>query len=1254
MSDNGLLEFPSPLRHLKAIDFDTKSDLQPSYENSWAIIIGINNYVHLNKLESAVKDALGIAEVLSTRLNFPRENIFLSLDPKPDPDETPYILPGNVRLSTKAEIEDLFLNLLPERAGVNDRVLVFYAGHGEQRPVPGEKEESGAFLIPADAQPGKWNSYIDWETMRRAGDDFCRAKHIFYILDACYSGIVNTRDAGEPPREMRDALTSRARQALAAGTSRQVVADRGRGGHSPFTWHLIQGLRGDAADPERSIGGANISAHDLIGYVRHKVSEENSTEQTPSGGSIVGHGGGDFIFTSPLIGFSGQEHFRLGAGLVELGLRSGETVCFESAVRNLRYALLLKQMARDNDAEVNEWLGRAYLHVGSDKALDESLSPLKSAADKGRATARLYLGIAQARQGNMEEASQFLESFAASLPDHPDAGWAAAFAHQLRETGGRRKLALLVGINEYSAGSFSLQGCINDVVLVKALLEDVYGFDPANITTLVDEQATASNIIAGLEHLAANTRPQDTVVLLFSGHGSQISAKDDNNQGDGRWYVLVPHDIEMLSESWKNTITEPQIHTLLTQIPARDKLFIAGAAHVCPDHDTSIDEGGYRFFSACQRNEYDMETTFDGKIYGVFIYYLCKIARELAGKKSSDRAGRIASGVKRAIDKGEFKGQNPQYFGKSDESLLPMLTNAFLSIHEFGDRREYAAFDAGALQVWQSRLDTLGSVPHPQAWLSLARGWVLQEQPLPAIRCVKQALLQPGCDGIEARSLLCKAHLQARKPNDAIKNARAMLEHLPPAAKSDVPINDLIQLSSPHRRALIVAIQNYPEPIDIRLGGTAKDAEALKKVLIEHRGFSPENIELLIDREATHDAILKRFDDLILHAETEPALFYFAGLGIDLESGPAIVAADVSNNGGPSTILLKELGHRIEASPTNLVTIIDAGWTKFDKATIAEMASMRIFLPHAERENISRHFGGRDTVDRDPSQIPQIGLVTIYTASITKIYEREPAPIKAIKREGQKERLDDTGTRGVLTMALVDALQNENHTKTYAELVEAVASAKPHALMQQPDIHIFENVVVWGRAWGFLARLSDRTMIETVELLYRLTELRKSSDPCSYLDLAIICLMFNDHAHALDAVETGLMYCQKKMVEAHPDPNRNTPGDVSWPEAHYIHGLILYNLKQYSAAESALGIALRQFRGKPDPKSEQGKVMHRVQMARAHYWHACAIQELIRQNLLKTAGEDYAEYQKLGAPLGVFANMKEFLAEKAKTKQDEG
>ena len=800
-------------RHLGDLDPYASLEHSSTYENSWAVVIGIDNYAHVNRLDNAVKDALGIADVLIARLDFPRENVFLALDPQPDLGALPYLVAGNIRSANKADIEDLLVNVLPEKAGADDRVLVFYAGHGDQRRVASVDDRADAYLIPADALPGKWNTYVDWEVIRRAGDDFCKAKHIFYILDACYSGIVNTRDAGEPPREVRDSLTNRARQALAAGTNRQVVADAGRDGHSPFTWHLIQGLRGDAAAPERSADGLVISAHDLIGYVRHKVAEENSTEQTPSGGSIPGHGGGDFIFTSPLIGFSGQEHTRLGAGLMELGWRTGEDAAFEAAVRNLREAVRLKRMAREEPAYAEEWFGRALLRTGND-----ALSLLESAEAQGRITARLHLGLAHAKRGDADGACRALESFGAGLPDHADAAWAIAYAQQLRETGGKRKFALLVGVNQYAYVAAPLQGCVNDVLLVKALLEEVYGFEPAHVKTLTDEQATAANIVAELGRLAAMARPQDTVVFLFSGHGTQMPAGSTDPPLDGLWYVLVPHDYRQGSQGWFNEITEAQLHPLLAEIPARDKLFIASAGHVCPPRDTSAEPNGYRFFAACYRNQYDADTTVDGKAYGAFIYHLNKTVRETAKKGSTANAGRIERTVKRVLKtKGFF--QDPAYFGDPAAPLLPWQPRGaqpdFLALHEFGERREYAALDPSTLEAWQSQVEALAEISHPRAWLSCSRAWLAQGQPARAADCAGQALEQRGCDRPEGDLLLCEAHLAEHNAEAALEQVHDAVD-VAPLPWSDELIPALEQLARPQGRALLVAIEAYAEGIGVK------------------------------------------------------------------------------------------------------------------------------------------------------------------------------------------------------------------------------------------------------------------------------------------------------------------------------------------------------------------------------------------------------------------------------------------------------
>ena len=57
-----------------------------------------------------------------------------------------------------------------------------------------------------------------------------------------------------------------------------------------------------------------------------------------------------------------------------------------------------------------------------------------------------------------------------------------------------RKLALLVGINQYSGDLTPLGGCVNDVMLQKQLLIHRFGFNPQDIITLTDSQATRKGI----------------------------------------------------------------------------------------------------------------------------------------------------------------------------------------------------------------------------------------------------------------------------------------------------------------------------------------------------------------------------------------------------------------------------------------------------------------------------------------------------------------------------------------------------------------------------------------------------------------------------------------------------------------------------------------------------------------------------------------------------------------------------------------
>ena len=50
------------------------------YDNSWAVIIGINEYEHVDKLNYAVQDAEAIQDLLISNFNFPKENIIMLTD----------------------------------------------------------------------------------------------------------------------------------------------------------------------------------------------------------------------------------------------------------------------------------------------------------------------------------------------------------------------------------------------------------------------------------------------------------------------------------------------------------------------------------------------------------------------------------------------------------------------------------------------------------------------------------------------------------------------------------------------------------------------------------------------------------------------------------------------------------------------------------------------------------------------------------------------------------------------------------------------------------------------------------------------------------------------------------------------------------------------------------------------------------------------------------------------------------------------
>ena len=115
------------------------------------------------------------------------------------------------------------------------------------------------------------------------------AKHVFFVMDSCYSGLAITR--GQTVNNYIREMSKRvARQMLTAGGANEEVSDNGPNGHSVFTWTILQGLEGRA---DLNSDGY-ISAAELASYVGPGVSA--LSHQTPAFGNLPGSEGGEFIF----------------------------------------------------------------------------------------------------------------------------------------------------------------------------------------------------------------------------------------------------------------------------------------------------------------------------------------------------------------------------------------------------------------------------------------------------------------------------------------------------------------------------------------------------------------------------------------------------------------------------------------------------------------------------------------------------------------------------------------------------------------------------------------------------------------------------------------------------------------------------------------------------------------------------------------------------------------------------------------------
>lgn len=247
------------------------------YRESWAVIVGINDYQNWPRLRYCVNDADSVEQMLLTQYGFKKSNIIKLLNKEATRERIVWALGDQLADANKV--------------GKDDRVFVFFAGHGATRKLPSGKELG--YIVPVDAEAEASQAKSISMTQLQEFCELIPAKHLYFVIDSCYSGLALTRAGGASSKNANylEEITRRmARQILTAGGADQQVADNGPGGHSIFTWTLLQGLQG-LADTD---GNSAITASELGAYISPIVS--SLSHQTPAFGNLLGSEGGEFVF----------------------------------------------------------------------------------------------------------------------------------------------------------------------------------------------------------------------------------------------------------------------------------------------------------------------------------------------------------------------------------------------------------------------------------------------------------------------------------------------------------------------------------------------------------------------------------------------------------------------------------------------------------------------------------------------------------------------------------------------------------------------------------------------------------------------------------------------------------------------------------------------------------------------------------------------------------------------------------------------
>ena len=229
---------------------------------SYALVVGISQYKNLppeGQLQFPERDADSMYTVLISAEGgqFPAQNVHKLIGAQ----------------ATLANLRHELEEWLPSVAKDDDRVLIYFAGHGFLL-------EGKAYLAPYDiVQHDAVHTGYPMEDLGSVIGRKIHAKWKVLLTDSCHSGAITPEaDRAEITRSLLN--LNRSLFSLTASRDREQSYEHPQwgGGHGAFTYYVIKGMEGEADGD----GDGIVTADELAEYVHTNVRKDTSGRQNPT------------------------------------------------------------------------------------------------------------------------------------------------------------------------------------------------------------------------------------------------------------------------------------------------------------------------------------------------------------------------------------------------------------------------------------------------------------------------------------------------------------------------------------------------------------------------------------------------------------------------------------------------------------------------------------------------------------------------------------------------------------------------------------------------------------------------------------------------------------------------------------------------------------------------------------------------------------------------------------------------------------